>query len=160
MRDDFYRSRRSGWTRLTAFGGWVALAGGLLAVAVYMNVNPVASARWVTLAGTPNHPDRDFVELEMDSGGPPSRDRTVRLRINRSVEVRGAAGIAYRSFDGVANIDCVAQQARYTQGMYYKEPNFQGRPTVRNFARADQPTVALSGFKDGAARQVVRLACG
>jgi len=140
---------------------WLALSGGLLGVAVLINLHPAMSADWVTLVGVPGNAASDSVQLEADASVRHVRDRVVRLRVNRAVEVESVTGVSYRSFDGTAQVDCVARQARYTTGTYYKQPNFKGRPIAeKSFAGAGQPPVRLRGFDQAHSRRVIELGCG
>lgn len=151
---------RSIWGNVSTAAKWLVVAGALLAGAVFMNMGTLMSAEWVTLVGTPGTPASDFIELETDLRARQDRDRVVRVRINRATEVTGLTGVAYRSFDGTAHIDCRERRARYTSAIYYKRPNFKGAPIAeRSFVRAEQPPVLLRGFDDRYAREVVKLGC-
>lgn len=151
---------RSIWGNVSSAVKWFVVAGALLAGAVFMNMGTLMSAEWVTLVGTPGSPASDFIEMETDLRARQDRDRVVRLRINRATEVTGLTGVAYRSFDGTAHVDCRERRAHYISATYYDRPNFKGAPIVeKSFGHANQPPVRLRGFDDRYVREIVKLGC-
>lgn len=158
MNDPFDKSA----TRMT--GGnlfeYLALALGLLIFAIFVNFISPLSEKWTTLVGRPNDPASNFVELGTDTMFAFERDRIVRLRINRAVEVKGVTGVAYRSFDGTAEIDCRERSARYVKVAYYRQPNFKGAAIGRqSFRREDVRPVLLKDFDGRYKGQLLDLVC-
>jgi hypothetical protein len=119
-----------------------------------------AKDNWLTLVGDPGGPTADYIQL---SSGAISREknvRTVPVRVSRVHSRTSKEGIIFRSFEGVAAINCHSRTAHILRASFYAEPDFRGtafRTVV--FKPDDVRPLAFREVSGKPTERVVQAAC-
>ena len=117
-------------------------------------------AEWLTLTGTPGDAASSYVQVDPSSIEVDGSYRTVALRMNLSEGRLNRDGVRFRSFQGVAMVDCDARSARYVSASYFSQPNFVGEPAqVKHFEAGDVRPVTLPVAPPELAARTVNAAC-
>jgi len=117
-------------------------------------------AEWLTLTGTPGDADSSYVQVDPASIEVDGAHRTVALRMNLQAGRLNRDGVRFRSFQGIATVDCDARSARYVSASYFSQPNFVGEPAqVKHFEAGDVRPVTLPGAPPELAARTVNAAC-
>lgn len=85
-----------------------------------------AENNWLTLVGDPKDPTADYIQLDPRAISRNKNLRTVPVRVSRVQTRTSKEGIVFRSFEGVAAIDCQSRTARILRASFYAEPDFSG----------------------------------
>ncbi|BEP45179.1 surface-adhesin E family protein [Variovorax sp. 375MFSha3.1] len=117
-------------------------------------------AEWLTLTGTPGDAASSYVQVDPSSIEVDGSRRNVALRMNLREGRLNRDGVRFRSFQGVATVDCDARSARYVSASYFSLPNFVGEPVqVKHFEEGDVRPVTLPGAPTEMAARMVNAAC-
>ncbi|MDO8251851.1 MAG: hypothetical protein Q7T78_19345 [Rhodoferax sp.] len=145
--------------------GWVDLmklsAATLLLCLALFHVNAAqAEGNWLTLVGDPKDQAADYIQLNPSGLSRDKNRRIVPVRVSRVHARTSKEGIVFRSFEGVAAIDCVSGSARILQASFYAEANFKGKPIrVEVFKPDDVRPLAFREVSGQPTQRVVRAAC-
>jgi hypothetical protein len=96
-----------------------------------------AGDNWLTLVGDPKDPSADYIQLNPAGFLREKNSRTVPVRVSRAHTRTSKEGIVFRSFEGLAAVDCKNRTARIMQASFYSEPKFKGRPFRSEVFRPD-----------------------
>lgn len=131
----------------------------LLALAI-IGVLPVsAQPEWFTIAGDAGHAAGDYIQLNPAMISKESGLVTIPLRVSRASERTSQDGITFRSFVGVAGVDCNRKTVRYLQASFYKQPNFEGASFLTKEYGAVIRPVAFREIPGDHATRIMRAAC-
>jgi hypothetical protein len=115
---------------------------------------------WLTLVGDPKDQTADYIQLNPSGLSRDKNRRIVPVRVSRVHARTSKEGIVFRSFEGVAAIDCVSGSARILQASFYAEANFKGKPIrVEVFKPDDVRPLAFRGVSGQPTQRVVLAAC-
>lgn len=119
-----------------------------------------AQSNWFTVAGNPEEPTVDTVQVDPVSVLREREARVMQVRVSRSTQRRNWEGVAYRSYASEVVFDCRARRAHYRRASFYDEPLWRGQARIQtDYARDPKPML----FKDMApnpTERIVRAACG
>jgi hypothetical protein len=118
-----------------------------------------AEETWLTLAGDPQEPKGDYIQLDPAALTRENDLRTLPLRVSGGYTRTSQDGIAYRSLTGIAAIDCQKRTARIVRASYYAEPEFKGAPFKTSDAGAQINPVTLRGLDADRTKQLIHAAC-
>jgi hypothetical protein len=133
----------------------------LLVCLVALHVSSAqAENNWFTLAGDPQDPTADYIQLNPAALSRDKNMRTVPVRVSRVLARTSKEGIVFRSFEGLAAIDCQSGSARILQAAFYAKPDFKGTPFRSEvFGPDDVRPLAFRGVSGKPTQRVVRAAC-
>lgn len=119
-----------------------------------------AENNWLTLVGDPKDPAADYIQLDPRSISRDKYLRTVPVRVSRVRSRTSKEGIIFRSFEGMAAIDCKNRTARILQASFYAEPDFRGIPSRSVvFKPDDVRPLAFREVSGKPTERVVQAAC-
>lgn len=120
----------------------------------------MAQGNWLTIVGHPQVDDsQDYAQLNPAGILREKGLVTIPIRVSRALERTSQDGIKFRSYVGVAEVDCVKQTARFLRASFYRQPNFQGEPYLaKDFGTQIRP-VAFRDMPGNHTQQTVRAAC-
>ncbi|MEO8020359.1 MAG: surface-adhesin E family protein [Polaromonas sp.] len=89
-----------------------------------------------------------------------AHQRTLKLRVNRSVAKENRDGVPYRSFESQVVFDCNNKTARYAQISFYLLPVWQG-PSHKTlvFPAAEPRWVEFRTIQPNPLARIIRAAC-
>lgn len=105
-----------------------------------------AEPTWLTVAGEPENPAADTVQVDPGSIEADEDQRTMRVRVSRSTLRTSWDGVPYRSYESSVRIDCRDHSARYLSITFYPLPRWQGA-SHRTVDYSKGPVRAM-GFRD------------
>jgi len=118
-----------------------------------------ASAQdWFTVAGYPEIAGSDVVQIS------PALSHwngqvTLEVRATRRADRTSYSGIPYRSYSGMAVVDCESTKGWFLTLTYYGEPNWQGQASKMASFKPDQAPMAFTDIPGEPAMKVIRAAC-
>ena len=119
-----------------------------------------AQAGWFTVAGVAGDDRGDYVQVDPVSLRFDDARRWLDVRVSRAAERTSTEGVKFRSFEGVAEVDCGASTARYVSASFYAEPHFAGTPIARlDFASDRVRPMAFRQIPGDFSARVIRAAC-
>lgn len=119
-----------------------------------------AEDNWLTLVGDPKDPTADYIQLNPTGFLREKNIRTVPVRVSRVLARTSKEGIIFRSFEGLAAVDCKSRSARILQASFYSESNFEGTPFRSEVFRPDDVRpLAFREVSGKPTQRVVRAAC-
>jgi hypothetical protein len=125
----------------------------------YMNAAQ-AEGNWLTLVGDPKDQTADYIQLNPSGLSRDKNMRIVPVRVSRGHARTSKEGIVFRSYEGVASIDCVTGSARILKASFYAEANFKGKPIrVEVFKPDDVRPLAFRDVSGQPTQRVVLAAC-
>lgn len=131
----------------------------LLAFAL-ISSHSAGHAAWFTLAGDPLDNGVDYIQVDPQSVVADGVLRTLKVRVSRANTRTSTDGVAFRSFQGVAEVNCEKKTARYTSATFYNQPHFAGPPvTTLNYQRDQVRPVAFRQIDGDYSQRLIRAAC-
>jgi hypothetical protein len=119
-----------------------------------------ADNNWLTLVGDPRDPTADYIQLDPRSISRDKNLRTVPVRVSRVHARTSKEGIVFRSFEGLAAIDCQSRTGRILRASFYAEPDFRGIPARSVvFKPDDLRPLAFREVSGKPTQRVVQAAC-
>lgn len=118
-----------------------------------------AQSNWFTVAGNPNDPTVDTVQVDPVSVVRAREARVVHVRVSRSTQRRNWEGVAYRSYASEVVFDCRARRAHYRQASFYGEPSWQGEAHTRTDYTNDPKPMLFKDMAPNPTQRIVRAAC-
>ncbi len=148
------------WDQHTAGGSLGRAAALCMATAAFLIAGAaLAQTNWLTIAGIPGDASADYVQLDPTKLAKESGLVTIAVRVSRSRERTSQDGIRFRSFVGIAGVDCRQMTARFLRASFYREPNFEGPPFLtKEYGSVIRP-VMFREIPGDHAKQTVRAAC-
>jgi len=119
-----------------------------------------AQAGWFTVAGIAGDDRGDYVQVDPVTLRFDGALRWLDVRVSRAAERTSTEGVRFRSFQGVAEVDCSASTARYVSATFHAEPHFAGAPIARfDYPRDRVRPMAFRQIEGNVSARVVRAAC-
>ncbi|SDD92701.1 hypothetical protein SAMN05192589_110135 [Paracidovorax valerianellae] len=113
---------------------------------------------WLTIHGFPEDKAGDVVQIN-PTQIPWQNQFTMEVRVSRSTPRSSYRKHPYRSFKGVAVIDCSTQKGWYLSLNYYGEPAWQGPVTGREEYKENEAPVTFTGMPGEPARKLITASC-
>lgn len=119
-----------------------------------------AQAEWFTVAGVAGDDQADYVQVDPATLRSEGDRRWLDVRVSRTAERTSTEGIRFRSFEGVAEVDCQAWSARYVSATFHAAPHFAGAPIARlDFSTDRIRPMAFRQISGDFSTRVIRAAC-
>jgi hypothetical protein len=119
-----------------------------------------AQSNWFTVAGNPNDPTVDTVEVDPVSVLREREARVMHVRVSRSTQRHNWEGVAYRSYASEVVFDCRARRAHYRRASFYGEPLWRGEAHTRTDYTNDPKPMLFKDMAPNPTQRIVRAACG
>jgi hypothetical protein len=117
-------------------------------------------AEWFTVAGVAGDDHADYVQVDPATLRSDGDRRWLDVRVSRAAERTSTEGVRFRSFEGVAEVDCRASSARYVSATFHAKPHFAGRPIARlDFPPDRVRPMAFRQISGDFSTRVIRAAC-
>jgi len=113
---------------------------------------------WFTVAGYPEIADSDVIQIS------PALNHwngqvTLEVRATRRVERIGYSGTPYRSYSGMAVVDCESAKGWFLTLTYYSNQNWQGPISKIASFKPEEAPMAFNDIPGSPALKVIRAAC-
>ena len=120
-----------------------------------------ALADWLPLTGTPGDSSSDSIQVDPTSLRTEAGLKFVNVRVSRSTQRVSQDGVAFRSYEATAAINCLAHSARYTWARFFDKANFQGEiVNERTYHKATVRPVQFLGIPGNYLARLIRATCG
>ncbi|MES2183889.1 MAG: surface-adhesin E family protein [Pseudomonadota bacterium] len=119
---------------------------------------PAWAEDWLTIAGYPELPDSDVVQISPVLSGW-QQQMTLEVRVTRQNQRNGYGGVPYRSFEGLAAVDCTARRGWYLTIKYFAGPSWQGESTKSVNLKPDEAPMAFRDIPGAPADRIINAAC-
>jgi hypothetical protein len=130
----------------------------LLYVAFLAVALPAWAEDWLTISGYPELPDSDVVQISPVLSGW-QQQVTLEVRVTRQNQRNGYGGVLYRSFEGLAAVDCSARRGWYLRIKYFGQASWQGESvTAANF-KPDEAPMVFRDIPGASADRIINAAC-
>lgn len=118
------------------------------------------SGDWLTVAGYPDDPSVDMVQIDPVPAAVQGDEVTMRIRVSRASERKSAQGTVFRSFEAQARIDCKLRSAYFVSASFYAEPNFQGTPfAAETYEGREKRPMAFRLIPGNPSQRIITAAC-
>lgn len=118
------------------------------------------AAGWLTVAGYPDDPAVDLVQIDPVPVRTEGSDVTMRVRVSRGAERKSAQGTVFRSFEAEALIDCKQHTAHFVTASFYAEPSFQGQPfRTETYESMEKRPMAFRQIAGNPSQRIIGAAC-
>ena len=131
---------------------------GALALACAAGVR--AQSNWFTVAGNPDDPNVDTVQVDPVAVYREDAARVMSVRVSRATPRRNWEGVGYRSYHSEVVFDCRVRRAHYRQASYHNEPLWRGEAHTRTDYRSDPKPMLFKDMAPNPTQRIVRAACG
>ena len=117
-----------------------------------------AQSNWLTLVGDPLEKNANYIQFNPSAMTRDDDVRNIPVRVSGALSRTSQDGIAYRSFGGIATINCKMRSMHFLRGPFYAEPNFKGMPVqLRESAPIDAMT--FPGLEGDRITRLIRATC-
>ncbi|GKT24841.1 surface-adhesin E family protein [Acidovorax sp. SUPP3334] len=130
----------------------------LVALLMATQVHAQTDEEWLTIHGFPEDKAGDVVQIN-PTQIPWQNQFTMEVRVSRSTPRSSYRKQPYRSFKGVAVIDCATQKGWYLSLNYYAEPAWQGTVVAREEYKENEAPVTFLGMPGEPARKLITASC-
>jgi len=119
-----------------------------------------AQSNWFTVAGNPNDPNVDTVQVDPVAVYREDAARVMSVRVSRATPRRNWEGVGYRSYHSEVVFDCRTRRAHYRQASFYAEPLWRGEAHTRTDYTNDPKPMLFKDMAPNPTQRIVRAACG
>jgi len=119
---------------------------------------PGAAQDWFTISGYPELPDTDVVQISpaLTSW---QQQVTLEVRTTRKSERTGYGGTAYRSYAGLAAVDCAQRKGWFLTLTFYAQPNWQGTAVKSASFKPEEAPMVFSDIPGKPAERLINATC-
>lgn len=136
------------------------LATSLLLAAASLAHGAANDGNWLTIAGDPADASADYIQIDPTAVVARQGLQTIPVRVSRVRQRTTKDGVNFRSFEGIAGIDCQARSARYLESSFYAAPDFAGESFRTDvYPPTDERPMAFREIKGNPTQRIVRAAC-
>ncbi|MCZ2497672.1 hypothetical protein GN316_12975 [Xylophilus sp. Kf1] len=135
----------------------VPLAGTWLAMFAALP-SPVVAQDWFTISGYPELPGTDVVQISpvLTSW---QQQVTLEVRTTRKADRTGYGGVVYRSYSGMAAVDCQQRKGWFLSLSFYSQPNWEGPMTRSSNFRPEEAPMVFLDIPGAPAERLINAAC-
>lgn len=117
-----------------------------------------AAQDWFTISGYPELPDSDVVQIS-PTLSTWQHQVTLEVRTTRKTERAGYGGVRYRSYSGMAVVDCDLGKGWFLTLTFFSQTGWQGEPIKTVNYRGDEAPMVFSDIPGNPAEKLIRAAC-
>ena len=119
-----------------------------------------AQSNWFTVAGNPDDPSVDTVQVDPVAVHREQEMRVMNVRVSRAVVRRNWEDVNYRSYHSEVVFDCRARRAHYRYASFHNEPLWRGEAHTRTDYTHDPKPMLFKDMAPNPTQRIVRAACG
>lgn len=119
-----------------------------------------AAPSWLTLVGDPTVSSSDYIQFDPSAISHASEQPTIPVRVSRSHPRTTKGGTVFRSFESVAEVNCIKKKAYYLQASFFSAPDFQGEPfKTEVYDAQDRRSMEFRLIKGKPTQRMINAAC-
>ena len=119
-----------------------------------------AAGEWLTVLGNPSEAAVTTIEVNPVTIAISGDQRTMQVRINRSVQRTTPDGVTFRSFNSSVLFDCVQKTARFVSVDFYAQPLWQGEIFKSvTYSALDARNMEFREVEPSPRDRIIRAAC-
>jgi hypothetical protein len=118
-----------------------------------------SGAAWFTVAGHPDDPAADTVQVDPVAIMVAGERRTMNVRVSRSQDRANWEGVPYRSYEARVAFDCRARKAEYRFARFYMAPLWQGEAHKTTDYSNDPRPMRFVDMEPNPSDRIIRAAC-
>lgn len=119
-----------------------------------------AQTAWFTVVGDRHDPAVNTVEVDPVPLSVQERQRTMRVRVNRSEPRTSWDAVPYRSYVSEVVFDCARKTARYTSLVFYQQPLWVGEShRTSTYTEANPRWMQFRDMFPNPTARLIRAAC-
>jgi hypothetical protein len=126
--------------------------------ALMIKASPAMAQDWLTISGYPEIPDTDVVQISpvLTTW---QQQVTLEVRTTRKSERTGYGSTRYRSYTGLAAVDCAQRKGWFLTLAFYAKPNWEGTATMSASFKPEEAPMVFSDIPGKPAERLVNAAC-
>lgn len=128
------------------------------AIALALACTQVAAQDWFTVYGYPELPETDMIQISPALSSW-QRQVTFEVRVTRKAERLGYSGVRYRSYSGLAAVDCESGKGWFLRLVFFGEPGWQGEPIKQATFNSEEAPMRFADIPGMQAAKVITAAC-
>lgn len=118
-----------------------------------------AQVPWLTVAGNPQDPKADTIQINPVAVSDNGRTRLMELRISRSHERTSQDQVRFRSFHAFVEFNCEAMTARFVRSQFFHEPLWIAPGPELSYPADRVRSMDFRRFDPNPRDRVIRAAC-
>ena len=126
--------------------------------ALALAATPVAAQDWFTVYGYPELAGTDVIQISPVISNWQGQV-TLELRVTRKSERMAYSGAPYRSYTGMAAVDCQARKGWLLTATFFGQPSWQGPPSAVSSFKPDEAPMVFADIPGAPAAKVITAAC-
>lgn len=130
----------------------------LPALALAAAATQATAQDWLTIYGYPELPGTDVVQISPVLSNW-QRQVTLEVRVTRKAERTGYTGVRYRSYSGIAAVDCESRKGWFLTLTFYGEPSWAGQALQTASFKPEEAPMAFSEIPGAPAVKLIGAAC-
>lgn len=119
---------------------------------------PALAQDWFTISGYPELPGTDVVQIS-PALTTWQQQVTLEVRTTRKSERAGYGGTPYRSYSGLAAVDCAQRKGWFLTLTFYAQANWEGPATRSASFKPEEAPMAFSDIQGKPAERLVNAVC-
>ncbi|QHJ00064.1 hypothetical protein GT347_20020 [Xylophilus rhododendri] len=129
-----------------------------LALAPALAASQAAAQDWFTIYGYPELPETDVIQIS--PGISSWQDQVaVEVRTTRKAMRTGYGGVPYRSYQGLAAVDCNSRKGWFLTLSFYTQPAWQGTVSKTVTFKPEEAPMIFSEIPGAPAVKLITAAC-
>ena len=130
----------------------------LAAASSNLFVPPAMAQDWFTMSGYPELKGSDLVEISpvLTTW---QKQVTLEIRTSRRSEREGYGGVKYRSYRGMAAVDCEQRKGWFLTLTFYGLPDWEGDPVRTASYRPEEAPMVFAEIPGFPADRLINAAC-
>lgn len=119
---------------------------------------PVRAQDWFTISGYPELPGTDVIQISpvLTTW---QQQVTLEVRTTRKSERTGYGGIGYRSYSGLAAVDCAQRKGWFLTLNFYAQPNWEGAATRSATFKPEEAPMVFLDIPGNPSERLVNAVC-
>ena len=133
--------------------------GALAILSVLLGISlPAAAQDWFTISGYPELPGSDVIQISPALSSW-QQQVTLEVRTTRKSERTGYGGTRYRSYSGLAAVDCMQRKGWFLTLTFYSSVNWEG-PSIKSASfKPEEAPMVFSDIPGKPSERLVNAVC-
>ena len=130
----------------------------LAAASASIFATAAAAEDWFTMSGYPELKGSDLVEISpvLTTW---QKQVTLEIRTSRKSEREGYGGVKYRSYRGMAAVDCELRKGWFMTLTFFGQPDWEGAPIKTASYKAEEAPMVFAEIPGLPADRLINAAC-
>lgn len=119
---------------------------------------PATAEDWFTMSGYPELKGSDLVEISpvLTTW---QKQVTLEVRTSRKAEREGYGGVKYRSYRGMAAVDCELRRGWFLTLTFYSQPDWEGTPIKTASYQPEEAPMVFADIPGTPSTRLINAAC-